>query len=186
MEKWHGKNAVVTGSSSGIGLVISKELLKEGVNVVGLARNVEKFAKIDESEDFGKLRMKQCDVSDSGSVRKAFEWIEENIGDVDILVNCAGIFVFTNILNDDETSNPSLKQTMDTNFLGTVYCAKEAHTAMVKHANYGCIVNISSVGGLYVSLQSLIGVLIRKMFFRFLSQGLNFNRLTHMLHPNTL
>lgn len=42
MDKWRGKNAVVTGASAGIGKAIVKELSKEGVNVVGLARRVER------------------------------------------------------------------------------------------------------------------------------------------------
>lgn len=46
MDKWRNKNAVVTGSSSVIGLAILKELVREGVNVVGLARNAEKFQPV--------------------------------------------------------------------------------------------------------------------------------------------
>lgn len=42
MDKWRGKIAVVSGGSSGIGKAILEELVKEGVNVVGLARRVER------------------------------------------------------------------------------------------------------------------------------------------------
>jgi NADP+-dependent farnesol dehydrogenase len=157
MNKWQGKNAVVTGSSSGIGLSILKELLKHGVNVIGLARNVEKFQSLVKDEgNFGKLSTRRCDVSDPASVKEAFEWIEVNIGSVDVLVNCAGIFHFTSILNNDNLASPSLQDTMATNFLGSVYCAKEAWRSMERHGNYGCIINISSVGGHYVTRRELI------------------------------
>lgn len=145
MEKWLNKNAVVTGSSSGIGLAILKELLKEGINVIGLVRHVEKFDSIIENvkNSAGKLLVHQCDVSNPHSVKNAFNWIEENVGAVDVLINCAGIFRFISFNNE-------LKETIDVNFMGTVYCTRKAYESMMKYENFGLIVNINSVGGHYV------------------------------------
>jgi len=46
MDKWVGKLALVTGASAGIGTAIAESLVKQGVNVVGCARNVEKLKEI--------------------------------------------------------------------------------------------------------------------------------------------
>lgn len=90
MNKWRGENDVVTSCSSGIGRAILKERVKQGVNVFGVARHVEKFQDVIEEMkgEEGKITIRQCDVSDSESVRNAFNWIEENLSAVDILVNC--------------------------------------------------------------------------------------------------
>lgn len=153
MNKWRNKNAVVTGSSSGIGRAILKELIKHGVNVIGLARHIEKFQSVIEEtrSQPSKLSVHQCDVSDPESVNEAFQWIAANVGAVDILINCAGIFRFITILNDDAKLNFDLQQTMNVNFMGSVYCAREAYKSMTEHGNYGCIMTINSVGGHYVS-----------------------------------
>lgn len=153
MDKWRNKNAVVTGSSSGIGLAILQGLVNEGVNVIGLARNAEKFQPVIEEmkKSPGKIHVHQCDVSDAESVREAFQWIDEHVGAVDVLINCAGIFRFVSILNDDDSLNADLRETMNVNLMGGVYCARESYKSMTKHDNYGIIVNINSVGGHYVS-----------------------------------
>lgn len=152
MDKWCNKNAVVTGSSSGIGLAILRQLVREGVNVIGLARNAEKFQPIIEEmkKAPGKIHVHQCDVSDADSVREAFQWIDKHVGTVDVLINCAGIFRFITILNDDDSLNADLRETMNVNLMGGVYCAREAYKSMMKYDNYGIIININSVGGHYV------------------------------------
>ena len=93
MEKWEGKLAVVTGASSGIGAAIVKDLAIAGINVVGLARRVEKIEKIitELKEVTGKVYSHKCDVSDEVSVKSAFKWIEDTFGSIHILVNNAGI-----------------------------------------------------------------------------------------------
>lgn len=60
MEKWRGKIAVITGASAGIGQAVLKELAMEGVNVVGLARRVE------------RVQVKTGVKGELGSVQKQF------------------------------------------------------------------------------------------------------------------
>lgn len=55
------------------------------------------------------------------------------------------------ILNDDESANAELKRTMDVNFMGAVYCTREAYKSMMKRNAYGYIININSIDGHYVS-----------------------------------
>ena len=59
---------------------------------------------------------------------------------------------FMSILNDDEDTNAELKRTMDVNFMGTVYCTREAYKSMHKRGGYGYIININGVSGHYVPL----------------------------------
>lgn len=55
------------------------------------------------------------------------------------------------ILNDDDSANAELKRTMDVNFMGAVYCTREAYKSMMKRDAYGYIININSIDGHYVS-----------------------------------
>jgi len=94
MDKWQGKTAVVTGASAGIGAEIVKDLVKNGINVVGLARRpeiIEAFAKEIEGTGYGKIYAYKCDVSSLDSIKETFKWIEDKFGVINILVNNAGI-----------------------------------------------------------------------------------------------
>jgi NADP+-dependent farnesol dehydrogenase len=93
MEKWRGKVAVVTGASAGIGAAIVRDLSKNGITVIGLARRAEKIEEFASElpSDYGKVHGYCCDVSSLQSIKDAFKWIEEKFGFVNILVNNAGI-----------------------------------------------------------------------------------------------
>jgi NADP+-dependent farnesol dehydrogenase len=93
MEKWIGKIAVVTGASAGIGAAIVRDLSKSGINVIALARRVEKLNDLKNELNGapGKVTAMRCDISDKKSVEVTFAEIEKTFGFIHILVNNAGV-----------------------------------------------------------------------------------------------
>lgn len=149
MEQWRGKTAVVTGASSGIGASIVEAFANAGINVIGLARRVEKVEEIADKIQGttpGKVYAVKCDVSSYESVKNAFKIIEEKFGTINILVNNAGVYHPTMILSDDDNVE-KLIATIDTNVTGLVLCTKEAYKLMKSPGNPGYIININSISG---------------------------------------
>lgn len=145
MEKWFNKVAVVTGASAGIGLSITKTLAAQGLIVVGIAEtgleNVEKLAK-----DFdGKIFALECDVSDINSVKKAFKWIEDEFGSINVIINNAGRGTFWKITDEGDEATEKLTDVINTNLTGLVHCSREAIRLIKKSNNYGMIINMSTV-----------------------------------------
>lgn len=152
MEKWIGKNAVVTGASAGIGKAIVQTLAKAGVNVVGLARREEKiveFAK-ELGETPGKIYARKCDVGDLQSIKEAFKWIEEEIGGIHILVNNAGVIRNVKILTEEDVSE-AINEVININFNAMVHVTHEAFRLLKKSNDYGMIINVNSNAGHRVS-----------------------------------
>jgi NADP+-dependent farnesol dehydrogenase len=149
MEKWQGKTAVVTGASAGIGAQIVRDLANAGVNVVALARRADKLEELkSELKDAkGKVGVFCCDVSDVKSVEAAFAYVEKEFGGTDILVNNAGIISNVKIFHDTPDITQKLAKIVETNFLGTVWCAREAFKSMTKRDVHGHIINMNSVAG---------------------------------------
>jgi NADP+-dependent farnesol dehydrogenase len=87
-----------------------------------------------------------CDVASEDSVKSAFAWIEQNVGDVGILINNAGCGRYTRLLADEDNAQ-LFRDVIDTNIFGLLLCTKHAYVSMHKHGGYGYIVNINSVVG---------------------------------------
>lgn len=89
VDKWIGKNAVVTGAASGIGAAIFKDFVKNKINVIGLDVNPETVKQFVEgtTESF----IFQCDITNAESVKEAFSKVRDHFGVLHIMVNCAGI-----------------------------------------------------------------------------------------------
>jgi len=142
----HGKVAVVTGGSRGIGRAICLRLAEMGVlvyvNFVSRSEEAEKTRELIVQAG-GKAEISGFDVADGEAVQKAFKDIQKQAGSIDILVNNAGI------TRDGLTARMKeldWDMVLDTNLKGTFLCSKAASRSMMKN-KWGRIVNISSVSG---------------------------------------
>lgn len=135
------KVAVVTGASSGIGKAIAEKLSEKGCKVAMASRSKGKLEKI-QSQLPGSM-VAEMDVSNTDSVVAAFKKVRENFGEVDILVNCAGVMPLSYLKNRhlDEWL-----ETIEVNVKGSLRCINEVLPSM-KEKNSGHIVNIASVDG---------------------------------------
>ncbi|XP_049800286.1 dehydrogenase/reductase SDR family member 11-like [Schistocerca nitens] len=129
MERHAGRVALVTGANSGIGAATARALLRRGLEVVGLDKRIDRVQVAPELKDApGTFYPLQCDVSCEENVLRAFKWIKENLGGVDVLINSAGI-----CRENLPTSNPwtEWQHTLDVNVLGLSVCTREAVQSML-------------------------------------------------------
>ena len=140
-----GQVAIVTGAGRGIGRSVARALSKEGARVALLARSEKQLAAVrEEIHDNGGEAIALCaDVSNEDDVRRAFAQVAELWGDVDLLINNAGIGAF----GDVATAAPKdLDQVLATNVRGTLLCTQAALRSMMPRRQ-GTVINIASVVG---------------------------------------
>jgi 3-oxoacyl-[acyl-carrier protein] reductase len=141
-----GKIAIVTGGTRGIGRGIAEALAQADVNVCVTAR---KRSEIDETIQSlgalggGRVTGVVCDVRDHSQVKAVFERTISDLGGLDILINNAGIGVFSKV---EEMSPDDFRAVLETNLFGVYYCCHEAIPLMKKRGG-GYIINISSLAG---------------------------------------
>lgn len=141
------KTAMVTGGSRGIGRSIALKLSDMGATVViNYSRNEEAAQKVvEEILQKGKRALAvQGDVSQMDQVEKMMGIINEKLGDIDILINNAGI-TRDNLLLRMRVED--WDDVINTNLTGMFNCTKSVIRSMMKK-RYGKIVNISSVIGI--------------------------------------
>jgi len=141
-----GQTCVVTGSSRGIGRGIALELAENGADVVVNYRSSEGAAYdvVDEIEDMGGTAVAvQADVADRDQVQAMAEEVHDSVGEIDVLVNNAGITIDKVF---DEMTREDWDRVMEVN-LGGVYNCTKAFWDDLKGAEEGRLINISSVVG---------------------------------------
>ena len=144
-----GKTALITGASSGLGEHFARVLAAAGARVVVAARRADRLARlVQDLQDQGFQALAvTMDVTDSDSINAGFVEAETQFGNVDILINNAGIGEGVPFLKMTEGNWRSM---LDTNLDGAWRVAHRAAVAMAKTGQGGSIVNIASILGLRV------------------------------------
>ncbi|WP_341909587.1 3-hydroxybutyrate dehydrogenase [Ferrovibrio terrae] len=146
-----GKSAVVTGSTSGIGLGIARALAKEGCNLMlngfGDAAEIEKL-RAGLAAEFGvKVLYDGADMSKGEAIAAFMKKAADGLGGVDILVNNAGIQFVSPV---DEFPEAKWEAIQNINLSSSFHCIKAALPGM-KKKGWGRVVNIASAHGLIAS-----------------------------------
>lgn len=143
MSEWDSKVALVTGGSRGIGRAIAAAFAECGVSVVLTGRDSEK-AQAAAEEIGGQASGIAMDVRDRAAVDTAIKSVLEERGQIDILINNAGI-TRDNLLMRMKPED--WDAVMATNLNGVYYCSQAVLRPMIRQRS-GRIINISSVVGL--------------------------------------
>lgn len=136
-----GRNAVVTGGASGLGLAVAARLVKSGANVVIWDLDMQAGRAAEKHLGASSI---SADVSDLGSVTGAVEKTLGIIPTIDILINSAGISGPNARLWEYPADD--WKRVFAVNVEGTFYCCR-AIAPLMRDRNYGRIINIASVAG---------------------------------------
>lgn len=138
-----GKVVIVTGASSGLGADAARAYAEYGASVALLARRKDKLDHVvKEIEDKGgKALAVQCDVSDEESIKSAVEEVMSHFGQIDILLNNAGVATGGSVEN---ISVEAWDKVMDINVKGIFLMSKYVVPHM-RERKYGKIINIASI-----------------------------------------
>jgi 3-oxoacyl-[acyl-carrier protein] reductase len=137
------KNAVVlvTGGSSGIGRAAAVVLKQAGARVAITGRDPERLAEA--ARSLGVVGI-QADVAKEADVLRTYREVKEKLGDLDVLINNAGIGVFKELIDMDLAGFESV---FATNVTGVMLMSREA-AKLFKERKRGNLINISSTASL--------------------------------------
>jgi short-subunit dehydrogenase len=140
------KVVIITGASSGIGLACVNEFASHGSIVVLAARSLEIIKNVAENINLngGKALAIKTDVTNPKDCENLISETIKHFGRIDILINNAGISMRALFVDVDFKV---IRQLMEVNFFGTVYCSKYALPYLIK--SKGSLIGISSIAGFH-------------------------------------
>lgn len=139
MGKLDGRTALITGGASGIGAAIAALFAREGAKLIVLDLDLDTARKLAANLD-GEAFAVSADVSNEAAVKAAFAEARAAVGEIEILVNNAGIDTTCDVA---EMPTEMWDKMMAVNLRGTFLCTREVLPAMKQH-KWGRIINLSS------------------------------------------
>lgn len=164
MSRLRGKRVLVTGGAAGIGLCLASNLAEAGAELIVTDINGEALdLAVARLEALGaRVHSRRMDVSDRQAVDDLAQWVEDDLGGLDVLVNNAGVGHTGEIA---ETGLATWQKLVDVNFWGPLYHVYAFLPAMIRRRR-GHIVNVSSgqaffqlpTWGPYAAVKAALGI----------------------------
>lgn len=180
--KLKDKSVVVTGASSGMGKAIVELFVKEGANVIAVARRKERLEALAESlkGEPGKVIAMQGDVSSQVVNEEMIDLAVKEFGRLDILVNNAGVMDDMSPIGD--VTNEMLEKVMKINMFGPLYAMRKAVNLFKEQGGGGNIINVASLGAMrtcagaaYSASKAAVISMTRNTAFMYLPDGIRCN-----------
>lgn len=145
--KFENANVLITGGASGIGKIMGRIALEKGakcfiiwdINITGIEATRKELSR------YGKVKGYLVDVSKIDNVSATYHKTVNECGDIDILINCAGII--TSNKTFDQQTPEEIVRTMNINTIAPMFVTRAILPDMLKR-NVGHICNIASAGGM--------------------------------------
>jgi short-subunit dehydrogenase len=170
------KVVVITGASSGIGRALAIEFASKGVRLSLGARRIELLENLQAELPGTDILIQKTDVAIENDCHQLMEETIKRFGQIDILINNAGISMRALF---EEVDLKVIRQLMEVNFYGTVYCTKYALPYLLK--TKGSLVGVISIAG-YVGLPGRTGYSASKFAIRGFLDSLRIENLKKGLH----
>lgn len=147
MTKIKGNCVLITGGASGIGRIMGRVSLEKGARqlVIWDINESSIQSTVKEFDSLGKVKGYRVDVSDSRQVKEIAERTIRECGNVDIVINCAGIV--TSNATFDKLSTDEIERTLKINTIAPMIVAQQFFPSMIER-NHGHVCNIASAAGM--------------------------------------
>lgn len=136
------KTWFITGTSTGLGRILTEKLLAQGHRVAATARKPESLDDL-KARYKDLLWVSALDVTDTRKIRQVVKKAFDTLGEIDVIVNNAGYALFCAA---EEASDEQISQQMDTNVTGSIQVIRAA-LPYLREQGHGHILQISSAGG---------------------------------------
>jgi len=176
IQRVKNKVVIITGASSGIGRALAKEFAAKGARLSLGARRTELLEQLQQELPATEILITKTDVSDENDCRLLIDETMKRFGQIDVLINNAGISMRALF---EEVDTQVIHQLMDVNFYGTVYCSKFALPYLLK--TKGSLVGVISIAG-YVGLPGRTGYSASKFAIRGFLDTVRIENLKKGLH----